>query len=135
MIDGAWYQQLWNEGTEDSPVKTDYDPCPDGWRVPTLTEWQAIGVGNNSVTNDWDSTKGLLTIAGAESDLKLILPAAGYRDGNTGNPENQGRHGNYWSSSVPSGNVKVSYVNFINAKLYAYTCGRAYGYSVRCIQE
>ena len=25
--------KLWNIGTESGPVKTEYDPCPDGWRV------------------------------------------------------------------------------------------------------
>jgi len=133
--DGAWYQQLWNKGTEDSPVKTDYDPCPEGWRVPTLTEWQAIGVGNNSVTNDRDFNNGLLTIAGAESDQKLILPTVGYRAGSYGSFNDQGRAGNYWSSSVSSGSSHASYVNFNSARLYAYTMVRAYGYSVRCIQE
>ena len=29
---------LWNSGTESTPVKTDYDPCPDGWRVPAFKE-------------------------------------------------------------------------------------------------
>ena len=132
--DGAWYQQLWNEGTEDSPVKTDYDPCPEGWRVPTLTEWQAIGVGNNSVTNDRDFNNGLLTIAGAESDQKLILPTVGYR-ASYGSFNDQGRAGNYWSSSVSSGSVYASYVTFSNVVLLAYAMVRADGYSVRCIQE
>ena len=135
MIDGEWYNKLWNQGTEDSPVKTEYDPCPEGWRVPTLTEWQAIGVGNNSVTNGRDFNNGLLIIAGAESDQKLILPTVGYRDSGYGAPYHQGRAGNYWSSSVPSGSSFASYVNFNSAKLYAYTMVRADGYSVRCIQE
>ena len=30
--------KLWNSGTESKPVKTEYDPCPEGWRVPTDTE-------------------------------------------------------------------------------------------------
>jgi len=47
-------------------------------------EWWAIGAGNNSVTKDWDSTNHLLTIAGAESDQKLILPAAGQRNYSSG---------------------------------------------------
>ena len=135
MIDGEWYQKLWNQGTEDSPVKTDYDPCPAGWRVPTRTEWEAIGADNNSVTNDWDKTKGLLTIAGAESDQKLILPAAGYRLGSTGTFGRQGSFGNCWSSSVPSGSVYASYVVFYSATLSTFSDNRANGLSVRCIQE
>ena len=30
---------LWNSGTEASPKKTVYDPCPTGWRVPTMQVW------------------------------------------------------------------------------------------------
>ena len=33
---------LWNAGTEEHPVKTEYDPCPKGWRVPTQTELQSL---------------------------------------------------------------------------------------------
>ena len=29
---------LWNSGTEENPIKTEYDPCPEGWRVPTYAE-------------------------------------------------------------------------------------------------
>lgn len=29
---------LWNSGTEENPVKTEYDPCPDSWRVPLHSE-------------------------------------------------------------------------------------------------
>ncbi|MDR3327863.1 MAG: fibrobacter succinogenes major paralogous domain-containing protein [Prevotellaceae bacterium] len=31
---GSFYQK---------PVKTDYDPCPSGWRVPTQDEWETLG--------------------------------------------------------------------------------------------
>ena len=27
-----------NSGTESNPIKTDFDPCPSGWRVPTYIE-------------------------------------------------------------------------------------------------
>ena len=37
---------LWNSGTEDNPVKTEYDPCPEGWRVPTYAELDKLS--NNS---------------------------------------------------------------------------------------
>jgi sporulation protein YlmC with PRC-barrel domain len=30
--------KLWNSGSGTKPVKTEYDPCPSGWRVPTSTE-------------------------------------------------------------------------------------------------
>ena len=30
--------KLWNSGSESNPSKTEYDPCPNGWRVPTYAE-------------------------------------------------------------------------------------------------
>ena len=34
--------ELWNSGTESDPVKTEYDPCPEGWRVPTYEELDGV---------------------------------------------------------------------------------------------
>ena len=36
------HNSLWNAGTEDEPVKTQFDPCPDGWRVPTIKEFESL---------------------------------------------------------------------------------------------
>lgn len=33
---------LLNSGTEENPEKTEYDPCPDGWRVPTESEYSSL---------------------------------------------------------------------------------------------
>ncbi|WP_459189087.1 InlB B-repeat-containing protein [Parabacteroides sp. APC149_11_2_Y6] len=133
MLLDAWYQKLWNSGTEENPIKTDSDPCPDGWRVPTISEWKAI---NTAVTN-WDSTNKLLTIAGAdaEGEQKLVLPATGGRGGDTGIPGNQGKGGAFWSSSVRSGDIKCNSVRFSDATLTTNTDIRTGGRSVRCIQE
>ena len=135
MQEGAWYQKLWNSGTEDKPVRTNADPCPAGWRVPTAEEWKAIGAGNNDIVKEWDSANKLLTIAGAESGQKLILPAAGYRNGSTGASSSQSIYGYYWASSVPSGSVDASNVYFSSATLNAASSNRANGFSVRCVQE
>ena len=131
----VWYQKLWNKGTEDVPVKTDSDPCPDGWRVPTFSEWEAIGDKNTAVTKEWDATNKLLSIAGAESGQKLILPAAGSRNYSSGASSNQGSSGYYWSSSVPSGSAGARRVSFNSATLSTSSGNRAFGLSVRCVQE
>ncbi len=137
MEEDAWYQKLWNSGTEEDPVKTESDPCPDGWRVPTFTEWQAIGAGVSSITKEWDSEKKLMSIPGAdtEGEQKLVLPAAGRRFDTSGASNTQGFRGYYWSSSPRSSTVHARYVSFNNASLSPNSYPRAYGYSVRCIQE
>ena len=40
---------LWNSGTEDSPKKTQNDPCPLGWRVPTRSELSSLLTNHSQV--------------------------------------------------------------------------------------
>ena len=141
MVEGAWYQQLWNanEGTRNSDVvKTDADPCPEGWRVPTLGEWIMIGAGQTHGASGmtWDNSNFCLIIPGKESGENLILPAAGYRNNSAGASDGQGVSGLYWSSSVSPASAYAGYVYFNSAgDLETNTSDRANGYSVRCIQE
>ena len=142
MVTGAWYQQLWNanEGKADADVvKTATDPCPKGWRVPTLAEWEAIGAEQESAQSgtQWDGTNKRLTVPGKESGKDLLLPAAGRRIYSAGDFNQQGNNGNYWSSSVPEGSIQahVAYFSFNTNQLKADPNYRAYAYSIRCIQE
>ena len=134
MVAGEWYQKLWNEGSETVPVKSAYDPCPAGWRVPTSSEWWAIGAGGQ-IADSWDDSAKLMSIPGVDGSA-LVLPAAGRRNSATGATSSQGRYGFYWSSSVSSGSTNASLVGFVgDAALNAYADNRANGYSVRCVQE
>ena len=141
MVKGAWYQQLWNanEGKNNADVlKTDADPCPKGWRIPTKEEWIAIGAGKSKaeVGTDWDATNFRLVIPAKENGKNMLLPGAGYRKSDTGESTDQGYAGYYWSSSVPATSIAAERVVFHTAgELYSSYNIRSYGFSVRCIQE
>ena len=75
---------FWNDGTEEAPVKNIlYDPCPEGWRVPTEAELTALFRGNhsdlttsNGVWGYWASGSAAYSDNLAE---KIFIPAAGSR--------------------------------------------------------
>ena len=131
--------KLWNSGTESAPVKTEYDPCPEGWRVPTYTELEILISKSSWTTNDgqegyWFSgasdTKYDVPV---DEDTKVFFPAAGYRRNGDGFANGRGSYGYYWFSS-PNGSNAYD-LRFVSNGTYANdSSSRAFGYSVRCVQ-
>ena len=60
--------ELWNSGTEENPVKTEYDPCPEGWRVPTLAEVEILVQNKSSMT----AITSTATASSARSGIRLV---------------------------------------------------------------
>lgn len=136
---------LWNSGTESNPIKTEYDPCPTGWRVPTMDELNDLFVFDQSFWGQNDEGQygrwfngGNLSVEGN----KVFLPAAGYRDNKTGDATKRGEYGMYWSSREPSWIYGASAYGFNSTHKDGgvnYIAGnddkRATAYSLRCVQE
>lgn len=124
---------MWNSGTESEPIKTDYDPCPDGWRVPTYSEISELGKNSSAGQDEY----GLLGywFSGAssytESVPQMFLPTAGYRNYSDGVASIRGARGYYWSSK-PNSHNRAYNLRFGGNFVYD---SRAYGLSVRCVQE
>lgn len=107
-----------------------------GKRLPTWQEWEALC----DLGSTWDDElKGRWFGGNHNSDHKgsLFLPAAGLRDGNSGELANTSSNGYYWSSSPNyGGNGNASslyfYSGYVNPLDGSY---RANGFSVRCVQN
>ncbi|CAK7067624.1 MAG: hypothetical protein PARBA_02593 [Parabacteroides sp.] len=105
------------------------DPCPSGYRVPTIDELKSIRNANS-----WDGSGGLYKVNADSGCPQLILPAVGYRLNSEGSPVNLGTFGDYWSSSASS-STDASYIYFGNTSLGTGTYPKASGFSIRCIKE
>ena len=133
--------KLWNSGTESVPVKTEYDPCPKGWRVPTCAELNILKETKSSWTTN-EGQKGYWFSGASDikydvpvnEDAKVFFPAAGYRRDYDGNARNRGNYGYYWSSRPDSYHAGADDLDFYSSNVGVYDSGRARGNSVRCVQ-
>ena len=126
---------LWNNGTESDPVKTEYDPCPEGWRVPTYAELKALNKSKSSWTTDSEGQIGYWFSGSnsySSSGPRVFFPAAGYRDNNNGDASNRGSYGYYWSSRLINYGYNL-YFSSTFANMSYDSC--ASGFSVRCVQD
>lgn len=127
---------LWNSGTDSNPVKTENDPCPEGWRVPTYAEFDELNNNYSSWTTD-DNGRSGRWFSGPNSYTasvpQVFFPAAGYRPFYDGFAYDRGSCGGYWSSGLYGGNAYS--LGFYSTSVSMYIRNRALGYSVRCIQE
>ena len=128
--------KLWNSGTDSNPVKTENDPCPEGWRVPTYAELEELNNNYSSWTTD-DNGRSGIWFSGPNSYTasvpQVFFPAAGYRGISDGDAYGRGYYGYYWSSSLSSDYAYS--LHFLSSYVIVGSIGRASGYSVRCVQE
>ena len=118
-------------------VKTVYDPCPEGWKVPALvgstSPWQHL-----TSVNPFDEGDNAFF-----SQIQEYYPPAGYRvddgDGGIGAPLYDGKQGgHYWIASVANINqaYELFFSNYDNTKLNVKKAmGRSRGCSVRCVKD
>lgn len=126
--------RLWQAGQ-----KTEYDPCPVGWKVPTRTELNTL---TQNITKDtiYEGVIGCWVSGGnpiSDDVSKIFLPLAGYRS-SAGYVGNRGEDGYYWFADRWSDRVYRHHITDIATS--GSDSGRndyssSYGYSVRCVQE
>ena len=123
--------------------KTIYDPCPLGWKVPTGGPngvWSKAAGSSSSFTYTYDSTnKGMNFSEKFGSASTIWYPAAGmlFWSDSILILLDVGSNGDWWSCTSYSFNayrlyLRYTYFGDIDPSNYS---GRAYGRSVRCLQE
>ena len=129
--------ELWDSSEDSNPVKTEYDPCPEGWRVPTFYEICDLYDNYSELTTDKSGQEGRWFSGSQQfssSISKVFLPAGG-RNKENGISEGRGSVGYYWMSTpLYDRFAYYFYFDDINVKT-AMAQRRACGYSVRCVKE
>lgn len=121
-------------------VKTIYDPCPSGWRVPDGGKegiWaKAIGSSSDASGYTYDSNSQSMDFSGKFSDASSVwYPAAGYRTSDQGALSYVADRGYYWSVT-PNTNDAFAFRFYDNGNIYPTFAGlRACGFSVRCMKD
>ena len=123
--------------SDNNVVKTVYDPCPVGWKVPAgraFTGFTATG-GNTSTPAEFNVVGGF--DAGwkfkkdANDAVGQLFPASGYRGSTSGGLSSVGGSGDYWSAAAYS-RADAYTLSFYSGDVTPLLgSGRANGFSVR----
>lgn len=128
---------MWGHGI--GTAKSVYDPCPEGWRVPSFKITASTFPSADS-QSPWSGVSTASWSGGADTGglPSGLHPAAGCRDESKGGSINSGNNGYYWSASPYSSasygvaNMEFTYSSTVSLR-QAY--GHAYGFSVRCAKQ
>ena len=112
--------------------------CPEGWHLPTQTEWNTLftAVGDQSTAGKMlKSTSGWNRSGNGTDAYSFSALPAGYRNYN-GHYYYEGVNAYFWSSSEGRSDIAYSmylYYYYDNANLFDDI--KYYGFSVRCVKD
>ena len=121
--------------------KTIYDPCPPGWKVPTGGSsgvWSKAAGSSSSFSYTWDSTNKGMNFSGKFGSASTIwYPAANFLYHGAGILFFVGDYygGSWWSCTPNDGSACSLYLGSDGGVGPSDSYDRAFGLSVRCLQE
>jgi hypothetical protein len=133
----ASYYNLWDANcvltgnSDNGVVKTVYDPCPPGFKMPNGNTFTYFSTSNivGSLNNGWYLKRN------AEDTTGVFFPASGSRSHSSGSLNSVGSTGVVWLSSAYSQNSAYC-MYFRSGYVFPRNSGnRASGHSVRPVQE
>lgn len=128
------YYNLWDAActstgnSDNDTVKTVYDPCPVGWKVPNGNTFTGLSI--------LSSANGIVKMRRYSGDtVGVDFPLSGYRNYSDGSLNYVGSLGYVWLSSAFSQNYAYS-LRFYSSIVYPLNYNyRAYGFSVRPVED
>lgn len=115
--------------------------CPTGWHVPSENDWIILSANLGGESLAGGSLKEIGMVhwknpnAGATNETGFTALPGGFRI-STGEYDNIGSYGNWWSSTSTISNVaNYRYIYFGNAFLTKSFISQKYGLSVRCVKN
>lgn len=141
------YYNLWDQActttgcSDNTVVKTVYDPCPPGFKMPngnTFTGFITTG-GNTSTSSQFNIigsfSNGWYFKKNSSDTTGIFFPASGYRNHGSGSLSSVGSGGYVWSAAANSRNY-ACYLYFNSGDVYPQNSNyRASGVSVRPVAE
>lgn len=136
----------WNTGTESNPRKTINDPCPEGYRIPTRSESDALFANTvqSADIGNWTSS-GINNYSAAvfrskrDKNIQLTIPAAGSRNNARGvlGLEDNARRGVsiYMWTSTNSTSDNAFRMRYGKDSQGTIAVGKNNGMTVRCVAE
>ena len=134
-----------NQGNDNPVVKTVYDPCPVGFKMPAnnaFTGFTANGLNNGTINVDgttdgqtFQNNFGHNFWTSSSKTATINFPASGLRNDSDGSLINVGDGGYYWSA-VPYNARGGCYLEFNSGDVYSrYYGSRTYGFAARPVSE
>lgn len=105
------------------------DPCPQGWRVPTIEELHAL----NNAPSIWTERAGVNGVLFGTAPNQIFLPIAGIR-GTHGALDTPGRLAYIWSSTPTDRNASMS-LRLQQGWNSVVRAPRAGAFTIRCVAE
>ena len=104
-----------------------------GWRVPTIAEWQELRTNSTRMATTQNGTTGWL-ITSTITGNSIFLPASGYRQNNSLDRKNY--QGRYWSSNIRDTSPECAWTEELTSDaMWENMDGRQYGFSIRPVKE
>ena len=155
MYTNYGYYNLWsadntvtgsyNQGNDNPVVKTVYDPCPVGFKMPANNAFTGFTAnGQNGGTMNVDGTDNWQTYqnnfghnfwTNSSKTATINFPASGYRNSNDGSLSGVGDYGYYWSA-VPNYTDNGCRLGFSSGNVGPLgSYNRAFGFAARPVSE